>query len=188
METVISGKMSVKEFRNTYFQEEEPAHLYELMEGEILKRGSPQMVHQRIAGKLFFELQAFVGKNKSGEMFLAPLDVELDDYNCFQPDLFFIGSQQGGMIKKTHIQGAPQLVIEILSPSSVIRDRIQKKRIYEKAGVQEYWLISPEYAEIEIFTQENGRYELFSAATISEGELKSKVLDGLTLHLKEIFE
>lgn len=118
----------------------------------------------------------------------SPIDVFLDAYNKFQPDIVFMPSADLRIITGKGIEGIPELVIEVLLPSSVMHDRIYKKRVYQRSGVSEYWLVSPEYNEMEIFVLENGKYELFSAATVIEGELKSKVLDGLVLNLKEIFE
>lgn len=81
----------------------------------------------------------------------------------------------------------PDLIIEIISPSSIIRDRIEKKNLYERMGVQEFWLIDPHYEEIEIYVLQNNRYELLSAATILEGELKSRIFEELKIKLTDIF-
>lgn len=91
------------------------------------------------------------------------------------------------MITHDGIMGIPDLIIEIISPTSIIRDRIEKKNLYERMAVQEYWLVDPQYEAIEIYTLQNNRYELFSAATTLEGEFKSAIFDGLSINLTDIF-
>jgi Uma2 family endonuclease len=83
--------------------------------------------------------------------------------------------------------GPPTMVVEVISPTSVYRDRVTKKALYERFGVQEYWLVDPADAYIEIFTLTNGRYELPSAASVQEGTLTSTVLAGLALDLVGLF-
>ncbi len=187
MSTILTQQITANEFRNMYFDEEENAHLYELMEGEIIRRGGAATLHQSISRNLLFAIETFNREKQLGTIFYAPIDVILDNYNLFQPDLVFVGNWQKEIITPKYINGSPDLVVEIISPSSVIRDRINKKQVYERTSVKEYWLVSPEYAEIEIFVLENGKYQLHSAATADEGTLKSVVLKDIELDLKSLF-
>jgi Uma2 family endonuclease len=187
METITEEKISVAECRNTYLEADDDAY-YELMEGRPLKKSAPSPMHQSVVGNLRYAMKSFDKEKKLGKFLCSPIDVFLDEYNKFQPDIIFIPSADVNIITVNGIEGTPELVVEVLSPSSVMHDRIHKKRVYQRSGVSEYWLVSPEYNEIEVFVLENGKYELFSAATVIEGGLKSKVLDGLVLNLKEIFE
>ncbi len=98
-----------------------------------------------------------------GELFIAPLDVILADTTVIQPDLFFVSGGQKEMVKDTHIAGAPQLVIEIISPSTGSRDRVQKASIYKNAGVQHYWLVNPGEKTLECFALRGGDYYLAAA-------------------------
>lgn len=160
METTPTLQITAKEFRNMYFPEVENAHLYELMEGEIVSRSGPTTPHQRVSRKLAVAIDSFVESQKLGEVFYAPIDVLLNDYNFFQPDLVFVVNHQKEIVTPGFIKDSPDLVIEIISSSSVIRDRVQKKKVYQRCGVKEYWLVSLENAEIEVFVLDKNEYQL----------------------------
>lgn len=179
-------KITVDTFRGMYFDDRDD-YYYELMEGELIKKSAPAPIHQSVLRNLLFALETYNRANQCGVIFFAPIDVLLDKYNQLQPDLIFLASERKSLITKDGITGAPDLVIEIISPSSVMRDRIAKKRIYQRCGVKEYWLVSPEYEEIEIFVSKDDTFDLFSAATKTEGKLESSVLKDMQLDLSQIF-
>ena len=79
-------------------------------------------------------------------------------------------------------------MIEIISPTSIIRDRVDKKNLYERLKVKEYWIIDPQYQDIEVYTIQNGRYELYSGVTMFEGVVKSTIFEGISINLAELFE
>ncbi|MCR4321663.1 MAG: Uma2 family endonuclease [Candidatus Brocadiaceae bacterium] len=159
---------------------------YELINGELLMTPSPIPKHQLISGRLEFKLRGFVKENKFGEVFYAPCDVYLDDENVVQPDILFISKNRLNIIGEKNIQGAPDLAIEILSDYSVYRDTIQKKRLYARFGVKEYWIVIPEEEEIEVYILKDNTYQLYCAYKKVE-ELVSPSLKGLKIELKEIF-
>lgn len=99
----------------------------------------------------------FVEANKLGEVVLGPLDTYLDDENIFQPDLLFISNERLSIIQK-YIYGAPDLVVEILLPVSEKLDSIEKKAVYEKCGVREYWLVDPETKEVFGYSLRNNAF------------------------------
>ncbi|MEW6675939.1 MAG: Uma2 family endonuclease [Nitrospirota bacterium] len=108
---------------------------YELIGGELLITPSPIPNHQRISRKLEFMLEKFVTENNLGEVFYAPCDVYLDEENVVQPDILFISKERLNIISEKNIQGAPDLVIEIISENTAYRDLVQKKRLYARFGV-----------------------------------------------------
>ena len=116
---------------------------YELIEGELYMTPSPITNHQRISRKIEFLLEKFVTENELGEIFDAPYDVYFDDENVVQPDILFISKDRLNIIGDKNLQGAPDLVIEILSESNAYRDLIQKKKLYAMHGVKEYWIKEP---------------------------------------------
>jgi len=116
---------------------------YELIEGELLMTPSPITSHQRISRKIEFLIEKFVTENDLGEVFYAPYDVHLDDENVVQPDIMFISKGRSKIIGEKNLLGAPDLVVEILSESTAYRDLIQKKKLYAKFGVKEYWIVVP---------------------------------------------
>lgn len=187
MEQVISQqKVSVTEFRKMLFDDDDN-FFYEIINGEMIQKSAPAPMHQRISRKLLVTIDKFVTEKKLGEVFQSPLDVYLDEYNKPQPDIIFISNERKHIITNDGIIGAPDLIIEIISPSSFTRDRIDKKNLYERMGVNEFWLVDAQNAAVEIYTIQNNRYELYSAATIFEGELKSAFFEGLSINLADIF-
>src|SRR5690242_62611 len=130
---------------------------WEIIDGEAYNMTpAPTVKHQRIAMNLvriFGNLLA----GKPCEPFVAPTDVVLDDTNIVQPDLFVVCDK--GKITEANIQGAPDLVVEILSPSTKLKDRREKKAIYERFGVKEYLVVHPEDEMVDCYRLVNGRYE-----------------------------
>lgn len=163
--------------------------IYELINGEIVKRSSPNSPHQRASFNLSGHFFNFNRKKKLGKFFTAPLDVYLDEYTAgLQPDLLFVSNERNFIIQPGNgIVGAPDLVVEIVSKGSVIHDRITKKDVYERFAVKEYWIVDIRSKTIEVYCIQNDHFELFSFAE-EDGSVKSSVLTGFKLAVKEIFD
>ena len=160
---------------------------YELIEGELYMTPSPITNHQRISGRIEFELRKFVVENDCGEVFDAPYDVYFDDENVVQPDILFISKDRLNIIGDKNLQGAPDLVIEILSESNAYRDLIQKKKLYARFGVKEYWIVVPGEKTIDIHILKEKTYQLYK--TLGEDDtLESQILKGFKMELKAIFK
>ena len=160
---------------------------YELIEGEIVKKSAPHYEHQRVSGKIFLKLQPYVITKKLGEVFYAPIDVYLDDLNFYQPDLVFVSETQKEILSEEGlIEGVPDLVIEILSPSTGKYDRGGKMRVYEQHNVKEYWIVDLANKIIEVYIIENQRFDLYSYA-LSNEKIKSKLFEDLDLLVGDIF-
>ena len=159
---------------------------YELIEGDLLMTPSPVTKHQRILRELGFELLSFVRVKDLGEIFLAPFDVHLDNENVVEPDILFISKQRLHIIGEKNVQGPPDLVIEILSESTANRDLVQKKRLYAKFGVKEYWIVIPGEEIVEIYTLKDALYVLGKSLG-KEDAIESPLLKGLKIDLKKIF-
>jgi Uma2 family endonuclease len=159
---------------------------YELIEGELLMTPSPVPKHQKISRELEFEILKFVKANDLGEVFYAPCDVYLDNENVVQPDILFISKERLNIIGEKNIQGAPDLAIEIISESTAYRDLVQKKKLYAKFGVKEYWILIPGEELIEVYILKDNTYMLHK--TYSKDEtLESPYLRNLKVELKGIF-
>ena len=159
---------------------------YELIYGELLMTPSPIPFHQRISRRLGFALTKFVEENDMGEVFYAPCDVFLNNENVVQPDIFFISKERLNIIGEKKIQGAPDLVVEIISENSAYRDMVQKKRLYAKFGVKEYWIVIPKEGMVEIYLLKDDSFQphkTFYRNTI----LESPCLKSLRIHLQGIF-
>ena len=158
---------------------------YEIIDGNLLMAPAPDTWHQAWISELHLILHHHVKKEKLGKVFLSPVDVVLDSENTVQPDLVFVATAQAGIIQRRAIFGTPNLVVEIVSPSSVRRDRYDRKDLYARFGVQEYWLGDPANQSLEILTLKDGRYELLCEAA-RRGNLHSLTLPGLEFDLADI--
>lgn len=160
---------------------------YEVFNGELRMVPAPSTDHQFVSRDLEFLVWNFVNKNGLGEVLDAPVDVVFDDEEVYQPDLVFIKRDRQGIIKRDAIHGVPDLIMEIVSPSSVFYDTVEKKEIYRKYGVNEYWLVFPDEKAIEVFALENGEYQEFCRFK-KNGCVTSKILEGLKIYAKDIFK
>jgi Uma2 family endonuclease len=158
---------------------------YEVIDGELLVVPGPGTVHQRIVGELFFRFATHVRAHGAGIVFFSPLDVVLDDRNVVQPDVLFIRKDAPEIIDPRAIRGAPDLVVEIVSPSSRRRDRKVKAELYARARVPEYWIVDPAERSIEVLSLGDHGYELFSGAA-GTGAAASKVLRGFAVDVAEV--
>lgn len=156
---------------------------YQLIEGELIMAPSPNTRHQIISSNIFEKIRHFT-KNY-GICLYSPIDVYLDDENAFQPDVVFIFNERKEIIKKDGIYGPPDLVVEILSPSTASYDSREKFKVYERSGVKEYWIVDPELNSIEIYFNEGKSFTLITKAE-KEGEVESLLLKGLKISLKDI--
>ena len=138
-------------------------------------------------GQLRIELGLFLRKQQLGRLFAAPCDVILSDHDVVQPDLFFVSHErQHRLSSRQNVRGAPDLVIEILSPSTAEKDRGYKRTLYARHGVAEYWLVDPVAETIQIQRQRAGA--LTPTDTFGRGDtLRSPELPGLELELDDIF-
>lgn len=159
---------------------------YELIDGDFFMVPAPATYHQRVSAKIQYRLTRYVEDHDLGVVFNAPTDVVFSDEDVIQPDLFFISHERKGIIKPENIRGAPDLVIEILSPSTAERDLVVKKRLYAKFAVHEYWIVSPEQKTIEVMSWSEEGFKTVQVYPL-EGTLKSPLLTGFLLPLKEIF-
>lgn len=159
---------------------------YEILDGDMVVVPSPSVEHQRILGRLFSLLNDFVRARQLGEVLMAPCDVVLSDYDVLQPDLLFISKERAYIVAPGSIRGAPDLVVEILSPSTEERDRTVKGRIYARYGVREYWLVSPEERSVEVLVLSDEGYRM-SGVHRAEDLVTSPLLEGLALPVKGLF-
>jgi len=160
---------------------------YELYEGEVYMVPSPSVRHQRISRKLEALLGQFLPENGRGEVFHAPLDVVFSESTVVQPDILFISHQRRHIIGEQNISGAPDLVVEIISPSTEERDREIKLQLYCRYGVRECWLIDPEERTVEVLALSPEGYQVLGQYSGDE-VVNSQVLVGFQFPAEEIFD
>lgn len=158
---------------------------YEIIDGELLMAPAPDMWHQDWSRQLYRRIDGHVLSHQLGEVFYAPLDVVLDAENVVQPDIVFVAKANRPIMRRRAIFGAPDLLVELISPSSVRRDRYVKHRLYAQFGIREYWMADPANKALEVWKLQNQRFELHCMAE-EKGPISSLVLPGLAFDLSEI--
>ncbi len=160
---------------------------YQLVGGDLIKMApSPNTIHQRISGTIGYFLFLHLRKTGQGEFFKAPLSVFLSDIDVVQPDILFIRNENQNIIKDEGIDGAPDLVIEILSPAYKELDRGPKLKLYARSGVEELWIVDPDHYTLEIYHLKTNTEQ--PVITLEKnGIVESALLPGFSLDIKEIF-
>lgn len=162
---------------------------HEILDGEHFVSPAPRPQHQVVAASLNRMLDRFVHENRLGQVLFAPLDFVFDKHNVAQPDLVFISNERSGLIGEAYVSGAPDLVIEILSPSTRRTDELVKRSIYERFGALEYWLIDPDRQTVQVFRRASTGFGPAKVLSAEAGEsLVTPLLPGLTIQVGEIFE
>lgn len=169
-----------------YLELPDDGNRYELIDGELYMSTTPTPNHQFIADNFLVALSNYLKKNPIGKVVSAPLEVFFSETNLAQPDVMFISKARLNIIKPAQVKGAPDLVIEVLSPSTEKRDRTVKLKMYARFGVLEYWLPKEKTATVEIFRLLDG--ELVPVVRLGKSDvLTSPLFPGLEIPLDEIF-
>ena len=163
---------------------------YELIDGELILVGSPNRNHQTVDASLGARLYFFVEENALGWIFHAPFDVLLTDHdgsvNVVQPDLIFVSKERENIITPANIQGAPDLLVEILSASTRRLDMTTKLELYARHGVREYWIADPAARTIAVMLLNDGKYDTVAEHGVAD-MLVSPSLEGFSVALDRIF-
>ncbi|HBQ28840.1 MAG TPA: restriction endonuclease [Desulfotomaculum sp.] len=159
---------------------------YQLIGGKLIMAPAPSTYHQAISIRLLEKLLFFMAGKDLGMIYHAPIDVCFEEKETYQPDIIFISKDRTYIIEPAKINGAPDLVVEILSPSTAYYDLKKKAVVYARHGVKEYWLADPEDQSIEVYIGEEGRF-ILNQRVEGEGKAKSLVLKGLEIDAKEVF-
>ena len=159
---------------------------YEIIDGELYMSPAPTTGHQRIVGRFHLAIGNFLEENPIGEVFPAPTDIILSDIDVLQPDIVFISKEKFDRLKGENIQGAPDLVIEVLSPYTEKRDRTVKLKAYTKYGVLEYLMANQEQETLEVWRRK-GKKLVFHALLDKTQTFTTPLLPGLEISLEKIF-
>ena len=177
-------RLTVQDYLNI---PEEDENRYELINGELYMAPAPSWEHQESSGNLYSILRAFVLANLLGRVVYSPIDMFLSDGDVFQPDIVFISNERLGIIHSDGIHGAPDLVIEVLSPGTERIDRTLKSERYEMFDVSEYWQANPIAKTILVLRARDGAFERVGLFT--EGmTLETPLLPGLRVEVSEVFD
>lgn len=164
----------------------EDGRIYEIIEGELLMSPAPNTLHQLVKGNLFALLWNFNKRHRAGTILDAPCDLLLPGLGTnVQPDIIFVSKAHSEFVKKRFVEGAPDLVVEVLSPWNWKIDRGKKFKAYAKAGVREYWVIDPDARTIELYQLQKRAYKLLGKFEASE-YVRSEILPGFRVKVEEI--
>ncbi|MDO8141364.1 MAG: Uma2 family endonuclease [Candidatus Brocadiales bacterium] len=158
---------------------------YEIIDGDLFKVPSPNESHQRIVTNILYILVNYVRRNKMGAIYCAPFDILFSDEDIVQPDVIFVSNENKKVITKDNIKGSPDLLVEMLSPSTSRRDIGIKKKLYARHGVREYWIVDPERETVDVLRLKGREFE--SKRYGIPDCLSSNVIKGLMIEVKEIF-
>ena len=164
---------------------------HELIDGEHFVSPSRGSAHQLIIGNLYVLLREYLGTHRAGVVMLAPFDIVFSQHDVVEPDLiYFAADRFRAIVGEKYARGAPDLAIEVLSPSSRRRDEVLKRRLYERTGVKEYWIVDPDLASIKIYQPgADGRYRRAAELSAEAGDvLTTELLRGLSMPLTSVFE
>jgi Uma2 family endonuclease len=161
---------------------------HELIDGEHFVSPSPSLRHQRVLARLHLLLANFVAERRLGEVFFAPLDVLFSRHDVVEPDLLFVGNERKAILTAANVQGAPNLVVEVLSSSNRRQDEVLKRSLYERGGVDEYWIADPDVETVKVFVRHDGAFGRPVLLTTHDGDtLGSALFPGLEISLSALF-
>jgi Uma2 family endonuclease len=161
---------------------------HELIDGEQYVTPSPVRRHQELLLRLAVRLETHLQNQPLGRVFIAPLDVILSDLDVVEPDLLYISNERSDILGDW-VRGAPDLVVEILSPGTRKVDEITKRRLYDRVGVREYWIVDPDLDAVKVYRRsEDGTFPRVAELTREAHDtLASLLLPGLSIELDELF-
>ena len=159
---------------------------YQLIDGELILSPSPTFYHQVISANMFVQLHQWVVSNGTGNVVCAPMDVYFTETNLLQPDILFISEERMHIVEDRYVRGAPDLVVEILSPSTSRLDLGAKMGLYALHGVPHYWIADPDARTVRTLRLESGDYADVESFTEND-VLTSDAFPGLRIDLRQVF-
>lgn len=162
---------------------------YELIEGELVLNPAPILKHQAVTGMIHALLLMHVRAHDAGAVFEAATDVVLSPETVLQPDVLFVSKARASILSRANVQGAPDLVVETLSDGTRRRDENVKRRLYERYGVAEYWLVDPVADTVRVLRRDGDKLMPVAQLYASNDDvLTTPLLPGLQIALSEVFD
>jgi Uma2 family endonuclease len=181
MMSILTGPLTYEDL----CRQREDGNRYELIDGVLIVIAGPSPMHQWVSHRLAVAFDRAVVEPGLGFIFAAPLDVQLGPQTYVQPDLLVVLRERAGIIGATLIEGAPDLVVEIISASSRAIDRTRKLTLYARSGVREYWLVDLEARSVTVHAEPVG--DRFARVERADQTARSVILPGLAVDLDALF-
>lgn len=161
---------------------------YEIIDGELYVNPAPVPRHQRIVLNIAVALHSYFKTTGGGEAFVSPIDIVFSDDNIVQPDVIAIKTERAELVGEKNVQGPPSLVVEVLSHGSRRVDEGIKRKLYDRFGVNEYWIADPELELVKIYRRTATAFErVAEISTEDGGVITTPLLPGFSLHVGEVF-
>ena len=162
---------------------------HELIDGEHYVTPSPNRKHQKVSGNLFLLIGSWLEQRPIGQLFYAPFDVVFSRFDVVEPDLLYMSNERATeVLTQANVQGAPEIVIEIGSPGTRKRDETIKRRLYERTGVAEYWIVDPDIDVVRVYRRQGDEFDRPIELRAESGDvLTTPLLPELQLPLARIF-
>jgi len=162
---------------------------HELIDGEHYVTPSPNRKHQKVSGNLYLLIASWLEEHPIGQIYYAPFDVVFSKFDVVEPDLLYMSNERASeVLTQANVQGAPEIVIEIGSPGTRKRDETIKRRLYERTGVSDYWIVDPELDVVRVYRRGGDEFDRpLELRTESGDVLTTPLLPGLDLPLARIF-
>lgn len=171
-----------------YVELPDDGNRYEIIDGELFVNPAPVPRHQMIVANLLSALHHYLRQHGGGCVLTSPIDVLLGPGNVVQPDLIIITSANGSVVQEKNISGAPDLTIEVLSDSTRRKDEIAKRKLYDQAGVAEYWIVDPELEMVKIHRRiDAGFQRVAEISTETGGTITTPILAEFALDIHDVF-
>ena len=185
----MSDHVKLKFTYDDFLQFPDDGKRHELIDGDHYSTPSPNIRHQRISGNLTLTIDLWLQDHPLGEIFYAPLDVILSNFDVVEPDLLFVSNERApALLAGEYVTGAPDLLIEIASPETRQRDETIKRRLYERWNVIEYWVVDPEIDVIRVYRRDGARFARPMELSREAGDvLTSPLFPGLEIPLAHVF-
>ena len=162
---------------------------HELIDGEHYVTPSPNRKHQKVSGQLYLLIGTWLEQHPIGQVYYAPFDVVVTKFDVVEPDLLYMSNERATQVlTAANVQGAPELVVEIGSPGTRKRDETVKRRLYERAGVTEYWVVDPDLDAVRVYRRDGDHFSRPAELSAEAHDvLTTPLLAGLDLPLARIF-
>lgn len=159
---------------------------YEVLDGELAVTPAPTLTHQAVSRNLAYVLQTHILKTRAGAIYYAPVDVLMASTSIAQPDLVFVAAERQAILTERAIEGAPDLMVEILSPSTARRDRVTKAALYARFGVRFYWIVDPAARTFEEYALSQDGYRLVAVHS-GAGVARTALFPELQIEISQVW-
>ena len=185
----VKAPAGVKLTYDDYVLFPEDGQRHELIDGEHYVTPTPKISHQAISGNLHWLIRSYLEEHPIGHVYCAPLDVIFSNYDVVEPDLLYLSNERAAEVLRDWVHGPPELVIEIASPSTRKRDETIKRRLYERWGVSEYWVVDPEVERVRLYRRAGDAFGRGEERSREANEsLTTPLLPGLVMPLAAVFK